>query len=333
MSKSIKHIAVTGGAGQIAYSLLFRLAHGDLLGPDQPIALHILEIPEAMSALRGVAMELEDCAFPLLKEIVIGSKALDVFKDVDYAFLVGAKPRGPGMERSDLLNDNGKIFIEQGKALNDAAHPNVKVLVVGNPCNTNCLIAMSHAPRIPRKNFYAMMRLDQNRAVSQLAKKAQVNVSDVSHMTVWGNHSSTQVPDFVNARIKNKPVKEYIKDQKWLENDFLNIVQKRGAEVIAARGKSSAASAANAAIDAMKAIITPTPAGQWYSSGVVSDGNTYGIQENLIFSFPCRSKGDGTYEIVKDVLWDDFLKNKIATTEKELIEERNLVRDKIGAIT
>lgn len=326
MAKSIKRIAVTGGAGQIAYSLLFRLAHGDLLGSDQPIALHILELPEAIQALQGVAMELEDCSFPLLKEVVIGSNPFEVFKDVDYAFLIGAKPRGPGMERIELLNENGKIFVEQGKALNEVAQPNVKVLVVGNPCNTNCLIAMSHAPRIPRKNFHAMTRLDQNRAINQLAKKANVDISDVSRVTIWGNHSSTQVPDFVNARIKNIPVIEYLKDQKWLENEFINIVQKRGSEIIAARGKSSAASAANAAIDAMKAIITPTPQGQWFSSGVLSDGNSYGIQENLIFSFPCRSNGDGTYEIVKDVPWNDFLKNRIAITEKELIEERNLVQ-------
>lgn len=333
MAKSIKRIAVTGGAGQIAYSLLMRIAHGDLLGPDQPIALHILEIPEAMPALQGVTMELEDCAFPLLKEIVIGSDPFEIFKNIDYAFLVGAKPRGPGMERVELLNENGKIFVEQGKALNDVANPLVKVLVVGNPCNTNCLIAMSHAPRIPRKNFHAMTRLDQNRAVSQLAKKAKVDVSDVSHMTIWGNHSSTQVPDFVNARIKNKPASEYIKDPTWLEKEFINGVQKRGAEVIAARGKSSAASAANAAIDAMRAIIYPTPDGLWYSSGVISDGNTYGIPENLIFSFPCRSNSEGNFEIVKNVPWNDFLKTRIAATIKELEEERALVKDKLGNIS
>ncbi len=330
MVKSIKRIAVTGGAGQIAYSLLFRLAHGDLLGYDQPIALHILDIPEAMQALQGVVMELDDCAFPLLKEIIIGSNPQEVFKDVEYAFLVGAKPRGPGMERIDLLNENGKIFVEQGKALNESANPNVKVLVVGNPANTNCLIAMHHAPRLPKKNFHSMMRLDQNRAANLLAKKAQVNIPDVTQVTVWGNHSSTQVPDFVNARIKNQPVPQIIKDQKWLENEFISTVQKRGSEVIAARGKSSAASAANAAIDAMKAIITPTAPGEWYSSGVLSDNNPYGIEKNLFFSFPCRTKNDGSYEIVKDVPWNDLLKAKIAATEKELIEERNLVKIQLG---
>ncbi len=327
MTKTVKRIVVTGGAGQIAYSLLFRLAHGDLLGHDQPIALHILEIPEAMEALRGVVMELEDCAFPLLKEIIIGSDPFQVFKDIDYAFLVGAKPRGLGMERKDLLNENAKIFVEQGRALNDSAKPAVIVLVVGNPCNTNCLIAMNHAPRIPKKNFHAMTRLDQNRSVSLLAKKAQVDVSDVKNVIIWGNHSSTQVPDFFNARIKDKPVVEWIKDRNWLENDFMNKVQKRGAEVIAARGKSSAASAASAAIDAMKERIKPTPKGEWFSSGVISDGNPYGIQDNLVFSFPCRSKGDGTFEIVKDLPWNEFLKNKIALTEKELMEERNLVNE------
>lgn len=333
MVESLKHIAVTGGAGQIAYSLLFRIACGDFLGPNQPIALHILEIPEALQALRGVAMELEDCAFPLLKEIVISSNPFEAFKSIDYAFLVGAKPRGPGMERGELLNENGVIFIEQGKALNEVAKRNVKVLVVGNPCNTNCLIAMSHAPRIPPHNFHAMTRLDQNRAVSQLAKKAQVNISDVSHMTIWGNHSSTQVPDFFNARIKNELANRHIQDQKWLENEFINSVQKRGAEIIAARGKSSAASAANAAIDAMKAIITPTQKGEWYSSGVISNDNPYGIEENLIFSFPCRTKENGDYEIVKDIPWNDFLKNKIRASEKELIEERQLIKDKLGEVS
>ena len=327
MTKNAKHIAVTGGAGQIAYSLLFRLANGDLLGKDQPIVLHILELPEVINVLKGVALELEDCAFPLLQGIVIGSNPIDVFKGVDYAFLVGSKPRGPGMERSDLLNENGKIFVEQGRALNEVANPNVKVLVVGNPCNTNCLIALKQATRIPKANFHAMTRLDQNRATSQLCKKAQVDVKDVSNVTIWGNHSSTQVPDFVNAKIDGKAVKTVIDDEKWLENDFISTVQKRGAEIIAARGKSSAASAASAAIDAMKAIITATPQGTWFSSAVYSQGNPYGIDEDLIFSFPCKSNGDGTYEIVKDVPLNDFLKSKILASEKELIEERDLVKD------
>lgn len=220
--------------------------------------------------------------------------------------------------------------MEQGKALNESASKDVKVLVVGNPCNTNCLIAMSHAPRIPRQNFHAMTRLDQNRAVSQLAIKAHVETTAVTNMTIWGNHSSTQVPDFVNAKIKGKPVPEVITDKQWLETSFIEIVQKRGAAIIAARGKSSAASAASAAIDAIKSLVTPTPNGQWFSSGVCTDGNSYGIDENLIFSFPCRSKGDGNYEIVKNVPWNEFIKKKIALSETELKEERGLVSDRVN---
>lgn len=325
MPKPLKRIAVTGGAGQIAYSLLFRIAAGEMLGADQPIALHILELPEAMTMLEGVKMELEDCAFPLVKQIKIGSDPFEVFKEIDYALLVGAKPRGPGMERADLLKDNGKIFIEQGRALNASANRNVKVLVVGNPCNTNCLIAMANAPDIPKSNFHAMTRLDQNRAAAQLAMKAGVDVSDVDNVIIWGNHSSTQVPDFVHATIKGEPATNRIKDTVWLEKDFISKVQKRGAAIIAARGKSSAASAASSAIDAMKAILTPTPPGKWFSSGVTAHGNPYGIDENLVFSFPCRSKGDGTYEIVPGLDWNAFLKEKIALSEKELIEERELV--------
>lgn len=324
ISKPIKRIAVTGGAGQIAYSLLFRIASGEMLGNDQPIALHILELPEALPMLDGVRMELDDCAFPLLKEIHVGSNPHEIFKGVHYALLVGAKPRGPGMERAELLRDNGKIFIGQGKALNDVADSNVIVLVVGNPCNTNCLIAMSNAPRIPRKNFHSMMRLDQNRAAAQLALKANVDVTAVTNMAVWGNHSATQVPDFINAKISGQAVSQVIKDNAWLEGDFISTVQKRGAAIISARGKSSAASAASAAIDAIKSLVTPTPQGQWFSSGVCSDGNSYGIQENLVFGFPCRSKGDGNYEIIKDIPWNDFLKNKIRASEKELLEERDL---------
>lgn len=324
MQKPTKRVVVTGGAGQIAYSLLFRIANGDMLGYDQPISLHILELPEAMNALQGVKMELEDCAFPLLKDIQIGSDPKEIFAGAHYALLVGAKPRGPGMERGDLLKENGKIFIAQGKALNEVADKNVLVLVVGNPCNTNCLIAMTHAPKIPRKNFHAMMRLDQNRAIAQLAQKANVETTAVTHLTVWGNHSATQVPDFINAKISGKPVEQVIANQGWLEGEFLSTVQKRGAAIIAARGKSSAASAASAAIDTIKSLITPTPKGEWFSTAVCSDGNSYGIQENLIFGFPCRSKGNGDYEIVKDIPWNDFLTSKIKLTEKELIEEREL---------
>ena len=325
MDKPVRRVAVTGGAGQIAYSILFRIANGDMLGYDQPVSLHILEIPQALEALEGVKMELQDCAFPLLKDIVIGSDPVQVFEGAHYALLIGAKPRGPGMERSDLLTDNGKIFVGQGQALNDAADRDVKVLVVGNPCNTNCLIAMNNAPRIPRKNFHAMTRLDQNRATYQLANKAGVDITQVSNVTIWGNHSSTQVPDFVNAKIAGKPAGEVIGDRTWFEGEFIPTVQKRGGAIIAARGKSSAASAASAAIDAVKALVTPTPEGQWFSSGVCSDNNPYGIEDNLIFSFPCRSTGNGDYQIVEDVLWDDFLQNKMKETAQELIEEREMV--------
>lgn len=321
----VKRIGITGAAGQISYSLLFRIASGELFGSTQPVALHLLELPQAVESLRGVCMELEDCAFPLLQEIHFGSDPAVVFKDVDFAFLVGAKPRGPGMERGDLLKDNGKIFIEQGRALNDVASKDVKILVVGNPCNTNCLIAMHHAPRIPKKNFHAMTRLDQNRAVTQLSLKAKVPVDSISRMTIWGNHSSTQVPDFLNAKINNKDAIEVIKEREWLEGDFIKTVQARGAAIIASRGKSSAASAASAAIDAMKAILIPTPEGNWFSTGVWSDANPYGISDGLVFSFPCYSKGDGSFEIVKNLQFDEFLKEKIALTEKELLEERNLI--------
>jgi len=329
MTKLIKRVAVTGGAGQIAYSLLFRIANGDMLGADQPIALHVLELPEAMKALEGVRMELEDSAFPLLKELWIGSTPYEIFQDIDYALLVGAKPRGPGMERADLLKENAKIFIEQGKALNDVANADVKVLVVGNPCNTNCLIAMTHAPRLPRKNFHAMTRLDQNRATAQLALKANVDITSVTNLAVWGNHSASQVPDFIHAKIDNKPVLDVIQDRAWLENDFMSTVQKRGAAVITARGKSSAASAASAIIDSVRSITTPTAAGDWFSLAIYSAKNPYGIDEDLIFSFPCRSNGDGDCEIVPELSWNEFLTERIRNSEEELIEERDLVCEQL----
>lgn len=327
MQKSIIRVAVTGGAGQIAYALLFRIANGDIFGNDQPIALHILELPIALPALNGVKMELEDCAFPLLKEIHTGDNPHEIFRGINYALLVGAKPRGPGMERKDLLSDNGKIFIEQGKALNAVADPNVQVLVIGNPCNTNCLIAMTHAPRIPRQNFHAMTRLDQNRAAASLSLKANVEVSAVSNVTIWGNHSATQVPDFYHAKINGKPVTQCITDLSWLQNDFFTHVQKRGAAIIAARGKSSAASAASAIIDSIRSLITPTSKDAWFSSGVYSKGNPYGIDENLIFSFPCITQSNGQYKIVPGLSWNDFIRHKIQETEKELLEERGLIKD------
>jgi malate dehydrogenase len=326
MGKSVKRIAVTGAGGQIAYSLLFRLAAGELLGKDQPIALHLLEVPEAVGALKGVVMELEDCAFPLLQDVRQGSDPYEIFQDVDYAFLVGAKPRGPGMERKDLLQENGVKFIEQGKALGEKASRNALVLVVGNPCNTNCWITMKHAKGLSPRQFFAMTRLDQNRAQAFLAKKAGVSVEEVKKVTIWGNHSALQVPDFFHAEIGGKPATEAIKDRAWFEKEFYPGVQKRGAEVIAMRGKSSAASAANAALDSMRSLIMPTPKGDWFSMAVFAEGNSYGVAGDLIFSFPCVSRGAGKIEIVPQVDWNDFLNEKIALSEKELLEERSLVQ-------
>jgi malate dehydrogenase len=322
MSKALKRVAVTGAAGQIAYNLLFRIASGEMLGLDQPVALHLLEIPPSLEALKGVVMELEDCAFPLLKEIHFGTDPNEIFKGVNIALLVGAKPRGPGMERKDLLSENGKIFIEQGKALNSHAAGDVLVLVVGNPCNTNALIAMHNAPKIPKHRFFAMTALDEHRAVAQLAKKAHCSVTEVSHLTIWGNHSATQVPDFPNAKIKGKSALEVIHDRNWCEKEFIPLVQKRGAAIIAARGKSSAASAAHAALTTIRALVFPTP---FFSCGLISNGNPYGIEENLIFSFPCRSKGEGKIEIIAGLHWDSFIRGKIMATQQELIEERGLV--------
>lgn len=329
MKKTVKRVVVTGSAGQIAYNLLFRIGSGELLGQDQPVALHLLELPEALPTLEGVVMELEDCAFPLLKEIRIGSNPYELFQGVHYALLIGAKPRSAGMERKDLLLENGKIFIEQGKALNEGADPQVKVLVVGNPCNTNCWIAMHHAPKISRKNFHAMTRLDHNRAVSQLAKKLQTDLGDIENVTIWGNHSSTQVPDFVNAHVKGVPILQKFSDRSWFEKDFVSLIQQRGAAIIAKRGKSSAASAASAIVDTIHALINPTPPGTWFSSAVCSDGNPYGVEEDLIFSFPCRLLPNGEYEIVPGIPWDFFLSEKIKATEQELMDERAIVLKEI----
>lgn len=331
-NKPIKRIAVTGGAGQIAYSLLFRIAAGDMLGPDQPIHLSILDIPGAEEALKGVKMELDDCAFSLLKGITVTTSPEKAFEEVDIALLVGAKPRGPGMERGDLLKDNGKIFIEQGKALGKGAKENCVVLVVGNPCNTNCLIASKFAaPRLKPQNFHAMTRLDHNRALTQLAQKAGTTVPEVMGLTIWGNHSATQVPDFTQVKIQESAIEETISDRKWLETTFFETVQKRGAAIIEARGKSSAASAASAAIDAIKSLFTPTSNGKWFSSAVYTAGNPYGIDENLFFSFPCKSAGDGTYHIVKDLAWDEFISKKIKASEEELIQERSSVEELLKA--
>lgn len=325
MSKPVKTVAVTGGAGQIAYSALFRIASGELLGKDQPIALRILEIPEMIEAAKGVFLELQDCAYSLLKEIFVTSDPYEGFDNVDLALLIGAKPRGKGMERKDLLAENAKIFIAQGKALNEEAAKDALVFVVGNPCNTNALIAQKNAPKMDPKQFFSMTRLDENRAKAQLAQKVGVSVEEVKQVAIWGNHSSTQVPDFVHAKIKGKSAEEVIGDRTWLEKDFIETVQKRGAAIIATRGKSSAASAANAAIDSIHSLMQPTPSDDWFSVGMYSSGNPYGIDEDLIFSFPCRSSGNGQIEIVSDLQWDPFLKERIALTEKELQDERSTI--------
>jgi len=325
MKKSIKKIVVTGGAGQIAYNLLFRIASGEMLGNDQPIELRILEIPQMMKPLQGVIMELEDCAYPLLQGVYASSNPFELFENVDLALLVGASPRGPGMERKDLLAKNAEIFIEQGRALNDKASRDVQVLVVGNPCNTNALIALHNAPKLDPKQFFCMTRLDQNRARAQLAKKSGAALSEITKVAIWGNHSTTQVPDFVNGQIGGRAVDEVIADRKWLEHEFIEIVQKRGAVVIEARGKSSAASAANAVIDSVHSIMEPTQEGDWFSLGLYSNGNPYQIQDDLMFSFPCRSKGGGEVEIIKGLEIDPFLKRRIALSEIELMEERKYV--------
>lgn len=320
-------VAVTGGAGQIGYSLVFRIGNGEVFGPEQPVILQILEIPPAMEALRGVVMELQDSAQPMLHDIIATDDPATAFKDVSWALLVGSKPRGPGMERADLLSENGKIFVDQGKALNDHAADDVRIVVVGNPCNTNCLVAKANAPDIPAERWFAMTRLDENRAKAQLAVKAGVLPADITNLAVWGNHSPTMYPDFENGIIKGKPLTDVISDRAWLEGDFIKTVQQRGKAIIDARGKSSAASAANAALDTVRSLITPTPAGDWFSAAVPSDGNPYGIAAGLIFSFPLRSTGKGDYEIVSGLQISDFARGKLRATEDELSEEREAVVD------
>ena len=316
-------VTVTGAAGQISYSLLFRIASGEMLGPNQPVILQMLEITPALEALKGVAMELEDCAFPMLAGMVCTDDAALAFKDSDYALLVGARPRGPGMERKDLLEANAAIFSAQGKALNDNASKNIKVLVVGNPANTNSLIAQRNAPDINPRQFTAMTRLDHNRAMSQIANKTGTTINDVTHMTIWGNHSATQYPDLHETKINGKPAIDMI-DQAWYEADFIPTVQQRGAAIIKARGASSAASAANAAIAHMRSWAMGTAEGDWVSMGVYSDGS-YGITEGLIYSFPCVCK-DGDWEIVQGLEINDFSRAKMTATQEELTEERDAVQ-------
>jgi malate dehydrogenase len=325
MNKKHIKVAVTGAAGQIGYALLFRIASGQMFGTDTEIDLHLLELEAALPSLNGVAMELDDCAFPLLRKIICTSDLNTAMKDVNWVVSVGAVPRKEGMERSDLLKVNATIFGPQGKAINDNAADDVRVFVVGNPCNTNCLIAMHHAPRVPRDRFYAMTMLDENRARAQLAIKAGVPVAQVTNLAIWGNHSTTQYPDFYHAKINGKPVVDVIKDKAWLENEFIPLIQKRGAQVIKARGASSAGSAANAAIDGIYKIVHDTPAGDWFSVGLCSTGE-YGIDEGLIFSFPCQVE-KGKLKVVTGIEQNDFGKEKIALSLAELRAERDAVKD------
>ena len=321
--KKPMRVAVTGAAGQIGYSLLFRIASGEMLGRDQPVILQLLEIPDekAQKALKGVMMELDDCAFPLLQSMIAASDPKVAFKDADVALLVGARPRGPGMERKDLLEANGAIFVPQGKALGEVASRDVKVLVVGNPANTNALIAMKNARGLKPEQFTAMMRLDHNRAMTQVAQKAGKPVTSVKKMSIWGNHSATQYPDVFHAEVDGQNAAKLINDQAWIETHFIPTVQKRGAAIIEARGLSSAASAANAAIDHVRDWVLGT--NEWVSMGVPSDGS-YGIPEGLMFGFPCTTSG-GKYTVVKGVDHADFAKGKIAATQKELMEERGAI--------
>jgi malate dehydrogenase len=322
VSKPLR-VTVTGAAGQIGYSLVFRIASGQLLGGDQPVDLRLLEIPPAMGALEGVAMELIDCAFPLLSELDLHDDPNEAFDGVDIALLVGSRPRTKGMERAELLSENGKIFTVQGKALNDNAADDVKVLVVGNPANTNCLIAMNNAPDIPRERFTSMMRLDHNRAIAQLAAKVSAPVTDITQMGVWGNHSPTMYPDLFHAQVRGEQAAAIVDDLQWIENDFLPNVGKRGAAIIEARGSSSAASAANAAIDHVNDWVTGNP--DWVSMGVPSDGS-YGIPEGLICGFPCICT-DGEYQILQGLDLDDFSRTKIDLSIAELTEEHDTVKD------
>jgi len=323
MKKPIR-VAITGAAGQIGYSLLFRIASGAVFGPDQPVELNLIEIEPGMKALEGVKMELDDCAFPLLNGIVTTCDLNEGFKGANWALLVGSVPRKKGMERSDLLGINGKIFIGQGQAIEKNAADDIRVLVVGNPCNTNCWIAMTHATNIPANRWFAMTRLDENRGRAQLAQKAGVHVNEVTNMTIWGNHSSTQYPDFYNAKIGGKPATEVISDEAWPKNDFIPIVQKRGAAIIEARGLSSAASAANAAIDTVRTLVTPTPEGQWFSVGVCSDGS-YGTPKGIITSLPVRSDGKN-WEVVQGLEINEFSREKIDASNKELLDEQTAVK-------
>ena len=325
MNLSPVRVAVTGAAGQIGYSLLFRIASGAMFGRDQPVVLHLIELEPAMAALRGVVMELEDCAFPLLEGVVPTASLDEGFRGVNWALLVGSVPRKAGMERKDLLGINGKIFVGQGQAIQKNAAPDARVLVIGNPCNTNCLIAMSNAPEIPRDRFFAMTRLDENRAKSQLAKKAGVEVAAVSNLTIWGNHSATQYPDFYNARVKGQPATQVITDEAWLKGEFITAVQQRGAAIIKARNASSAASAANAIVQSVHGLTEPAAPGDWHSIALCSDGS-YGVEAGLISSFPTRPRGE-QLEIVQGLPINPFSRARIEATVNELKEERAMLAE------
>ncbi len=325
--KPAVNVAITGAAGQIGYALAFRVASGQMLGPDQPVNLHLLEITPALPALQGVVMELADCAFPTLNRIVATDEARTAFRDCQLAMLVGARPRGAGMERKDLLLANAQIFSAQGKALNESADRNVKVLVVGNPANTNALIARANARDLNPHNFTAMTRLDHNRALSQLAEKTGTHVTSIRRMTIWGNHSATQYPDISHALVNGEPARTLVQ-QKWLEETFIPVVQQRGAAIIKARGASSAASAASAAIDHIRDWMHGTPKGDWVSMAVPSDGS-YGIQEGVIYSYPVTTQG-GSYQIVQGLSVDEFSRQRMAATDKELREERDGVKTLLG---
>ena len=328
MTSPIK-IAVTGAAGQIGYSLVFRIASGAMFGQEQPIALSLIEIPNALGALEGVVMELHDCAFPLLKSITPTADLDEGFRDVNWALLVGSVPRKAGMERKDLLGINGKIFIGQGQAIEKNASADVRTLVIGNPCNTNCLIAMNNAKQIPPDRWFAMTRLDENRAKAQLAHKAGVEVTAVTNMTIWGNHSATQYPDFYNAKINGRATNEVIGDEKWLKETFIQTVQQRGAAIIKARGLSSAASAANAVVDTVRSLITDTPKEDWHSVALCSTGE-YGVENGLICSFPVQVK-NGRAQVLQNVPINEFSRGKIDASVNELKEEKSLVQELLGA--
>ena len=326
--KSPIEVAITGAAGQIGYALVFRVASGAMFGPDQPVALHMIEIPAGFEALKGVVMELDDCAFPLLTGMVATTDLDEGFRGVNWALLVGSVPRKAGMERKDLLGINGRIFTGQGQAIAKNAAEDVRVLVIGNPCNTNCLIAMNNAKSVPSDRWFAMTRLDENRAKAQLAQKAGVDITEVSNVTIWGNHSATQYPDAYNAKIKGRSAAAVIGDEAWLKEAFIPAVQQRGAAIIKARGSSSAGSAANAIVDTVRSLTTDTAEGDWNSVAVCSDGS-YGVEEGLICSFPVRSAG-GKWEIVKDVPLNEFSKGKFEASVAELKEEKSLVSDLLG---